>query len=124
MGLTLQFGHPASDPCPAPDNAPRAFTVVHLNGIHKVSVKFCGCHHSSEGGSWRQQLLRRRWYPATHIEPQTCCTFRVLEVFHILTLEGKVTSYDYYSGLEKLTDNLGSFGVQVCIERLMSLTFD
>lgn len=37
----------------------------------------------------------------------------------MLTLEGKVTSYDYYSALEKLTDNLGSVGVQVSFSDLL-----
>jgi hypothetical protein len=52
-------------------------------------------------------VLRRSWFPATNLEPQTCATFRLLETFHIMTLQGKVTTYDYYSGLEKLTDNSG-----------------
>jgi hypothetical protein len=31
----------------------------------------------------------------------------VLETFHIMTLQGKVTTYDFYGGLQKLTDNSG-----------------
>ncbi|KAK7450187.1 hypothetical protein VKT23_013070 [Stygiomarasmius scandens] len=31
----------------------------------------------------------------------------MLEQFHILTLSGKITTYDYYKGLERLTDNTG-----------------
>ncbi|KAJ7070421.1 hypothetical protein B0H15DRAFT_793468, partial [Mycena belliarum] len=46
-------------------------------------------------------------------EPQTCTTFRALEMFHIMTLLGKVTTYDFYSGLEKLTDNSGLYKVKV-----------
>jgi hypothetical protein len=57
--------------------------------------------------------LRRSWYPATHKEPQTCTTFRALEMFHIMTLQGKVTTYDFYSGLEKLTDNTGMKKIRV-----------
>jgi hypothetical protein len=55
----------------------------------------------------QQQLMRREWFPATHIEPQTCCTFRVLQHFHMQTLQGKIAAYDYYGALEKLTDNTG-----------------
>ncbi|KAK7025934.1 hypothetical protein VNI00_015849 [Paramarasmius palmivorus] len=57
----------------------------------------------------RQQLLSSQWYPATAKVPQTCFTFRLLEHFHMMTLVGKITSYDYYRGLEKLTNNAGSF---------------
>lgn len=81
--------------------------VVHTNGIHNVAVSFCDCRNVGVAGSHRQQLLRRRWYPATHLEPQSCFTFQVLEQFHLLTLQGKLSSYDYYGALEKLTDNVG-----------------
>jgi hypothetical protein len=32
-----------------------------------------------------------------------------------MTLQGKVTTYDYYSGLEKLTDNTGLVKVRVSV---------
>lgn len=57
--------------------------------------------------------MRREWYPATHIDPQTCFSFRALEGFHMQTLQGKITSYDYYEALAKLTDNTG-VRVKVC----------
>jgi hypothetical protein len=31
----------------------------------------------------------------------------MLEHFHMQTLQGKISSYDYYSAVEKLTDNTG-----------------
>ena len=91
--------------------------VIHTNGIHNVAVDFCECDRYQSGASseWRNQLLRMVWYPATHTEPQTVCSFRVLEHFHTMTLQGKVTAYDYYSGLEKLTDNMGVVRVKVCV---------
>jgi hypothetical protein len=33
-----------------------------------------------------------------------------------MTLQGKVTTYNYYSGLEKLTDNMGLEKVRVCFQ--------
>jgi hypothetical protein len=87
--------------------------VVHNNSIHDVAVDYCGCKDETVVGSRRQQLLRRSWYPATHKEPRTCTTFVGLETFHIMTLQGKVTTYNYYSGLEKLTDNTGLVKVKV-----------
>ena len=93
--------------------------MIHTNGIHLVAVDFCECalYHNGRSGLWRTQPLRMEWYPATHLEPQTVCTFRVLENFHAMTLQGKVTMYDYYSGLEKLTDNTGIAKPKVWIPR-------
>ncbi|KAJ7036483.1 hypothetical protein C8F04DRAFT_1210089 [Mycena alexandri] len=88
LGLRIQFGHTGFETCDNPQPGHTDFTVIHSNGIHA-------------------QTLRRSWFPATDLEPQTCATFRLVELFHILTLQGKVTTYDFYSGLEKLTDNTG-----------------
>ncbi|KAJ6514372.1 hypothetical protein C8R47DRAFT_1206735 [Mycena vitilis] len=107
MGLRVQLGHCVNEVCEAPQAGHKNFTVIHNNSIHDVAVDFCGCKDAAIVGSRRQQLLRRSWFPATHREPQTCSTFVGLETFHIMTLQGKVTTYDYYSGLEKLTDNTG-----------------
>ncbi|KAJ6493371.1 hypothetical protein C8R45DRAFT_1053016 [Mycena sanguinolenta] len=107
LGLRVQLGHCWGEPCPQPRPGHKKSRVIHTNGIHDVSVDFCRCRDELLVGSRRQQLLRQSWYPATHREPQTCTTFRTLEQFHIMTLQGKVTAYDYYSGLEKLTDNTG-----------------
>ncbi|KAJ7576314.1 hypothetical protein C8J56DRAFT_1007515 [Mycena floridula] len=61
----------------------------------------------STNGLKYQELLRNEWFPATHLEPQTAATFRCVEQFHMLTLTGKVTAFDYYMGLQRLTDNTG-----------------
>lgn len=54
-----------------------------------------------------EQLMLNEWLPATLDRPKTVCTFRVLELFHMLSHRGKTTAYDFYMTLEKLTDNLG-----------------
>ncbi|KAJ7810017.1 hypothetical protein B0H14DRAFT_3090851 [Mycena olivaceomarginata] len=107
LGLHVQLGHAYSQSCQRPIPAHKHFMVVHSNGMHKVAVDFCGCVDEEIVGSRRQQLLRRSWFPATAKGPKTCSTFHVLEMFHTMTLQGKVTTYDFYSGLEKLTDNSG-----------------
>ncbi|KAJ7875574.1 hypothetical protein B0H14DRAFT_2568720 [Mycena olivaceomarginata] len=112
MGLVVQLGHACHDPCKSPIKGHKKFMVIHTNGLHDVAVNFCGCGDENLRPSRRQQVLRRSWYPATHKEPQTCTTFRALEMFHIMTLQGKVTTYDFYSGLEKLTDNTGLIKVK------------
>ncbi|KAJ7787465.1 hypothetical protein B0H14DRAFT_2399414 [Mycena olivaceomarginata] len=106
MGLRVQLGHRHGEVCETPIAAHK-FLVIHTNGIHNVAVYFCGCVDESIVGLCRQQLLRRSWYPATHKEPQTCTMFRALELFHVMTLQGKVTTYDFYTGLEKLTTKSG-----------------
>ncbi|KAJ3765551.1 hypothetical protein FB446DRAFT_709371 [Lentinula raphanica] len=68
-------------------------------------VEYCSCPNQFLAGEYWQQLLRHRWFPATHIDPQTAATYQVMNMFHVLTLQGKVTMYDFYAGLEKMTDN-------------------
>ncbi|KAH7917632.1 hypothetical protein BV22DRAFT_1108535 [Leucogyrophana mollusca] len=80
------------------------FVVIHLNGIHHVNVDFCNCDQRI---SHRQQLLRSEWFPLTVHYPQTACTLRALEHFLILMWSSKVSVYEYYVTLERLTDNTG-----------------
>lgn len=40
-------------------------------------------------------------------QPQTAFTFKVLELFHHLTLQGKTTAWDFYSAILHVTDNTG-----------------
>lgn len=54
-----------------------------------------------------EQLLRMQWFPATCERPQTVTTFECLSLFHLLTLQGKLTAYDFYMALVHLTDNYG-----------------
>ena len=87
--------------------------VLHVNGLHAVHLDFCACERVLEYGLPRQQLLRRQWFPATFEQPQTCATFSMLDHFQMATLQAKVTMYDYYSALEKLTDNSGLYTPRV-----------
>ena len=111
----MQLGHFNGEMCSHPSSAHNEFIVIHTNGLHRVNVDFCQCEAFASGcsGELRQQLLRMEWYPATIHEPQTVCTFCLLEHFHRMTLQGKVTIYDYYGGLEKLTDAAGIESVKV-----------
>ena len=93
--------------CPSPDYGPRASLVFHTNGLHPVTVLFCHCDNAAHAGDRVQQLLRAGLYPATTSDPTTFFTFQCLEQFHMLTLQGKLTAYDYYLTLVRLTDNTG-----------------
>ncbi|KAJ7575330.1 hypothetical protein C8J56DRAFT_731679, partial [Mycena floridula] len=107
LGLRVQLGHAGNSPCPSRKEKAIPFTVIHTNGIHSVSVDYCQCHIGATTGLEFKELLQNEWFPATHIEPRTAATFRCIEQFHILTLTGKVTPFDYFTGLQRLTDNTG-----------------
>src|SRR6267154_2917269 len=107
IGLHVQQGHPPGKSCLNPHPGYHEFTIIHTNGLHHIHIDYCKCDRFAEYGSHQQQLLQWQWYHATHTEPQTCATFAVLKHFHMQILQGKVTGYDYYSVLEKLTDNAG-----------------
>lgn len=84
------------------------FVVLHTNGIHVLNVDSCGCSAPNQPPiSVAKQLMRAGWYPATHIEPQTCSTFELMQAFHLLSLQGKISHYHYYKSLQYRTDNTG-----------------
>ncbi|KAJ3821460.1 hypothetical protein F5880DRAFT_1614672 [Lentinula raphanica] len=106
LGLRIQLGHPDGSICPNPITGPGDFVVIHTNKIHRVSLDFCHCPLNATRPHW-EQLMLNEWLPATTDRPRTACTFRALEQFHMLSYRGKITAYDYYTTLEKLTDNIG-----------------
>lgn len=104
LGLRFQLGHPTGIQCPFRIPGHSQFIALHVNGIHRVAIDFCGCPGSSPNFV---QLLRASMYPATPLEPQTCATFEVLRNFHAMTLQGKISAFDYYHALVRLTDGYG-----------------
>lgn len=107
MGLVITLGHTDGSICHASVAAPRSFVVIHTNGMHPVNIQFCQCSQVHKSGTRVQQLMRHRLFPATLTDPSTCCTFAVLKHFHTTTLQSKITTFDYYMTLEKMTDNTG-----------------
>ncbi len=77
-----------------------------------VSVDFCGCDKAGQAGDVVQQLLRYDLWPATDCEPNTTFSFELLEHYHVQSLQGKISMYDYYLSLERLTDNTGTAQAQ------------
>ncbi|KAH7906698.1 hypothetical protein BJ138DRAFT_1219360 [Hygrophoropsis aurantiaca] len=105
LGLRIQLGHSTGDKCVAPTRAHGDdFTVVDSHGIHEVALDFCGCERMQ---NHTNQLLRMAWFPSTTDDPKTAATFRVLEQFHLLSFESKVSSHEFYHALARLTDNTG-----------------
>ncbi|KAI0057942.1 hypothetical protein BV25DRAFT_1811627 [Artomyces pyxidatus] len=106
LDFVVQLGHPPGTICPYRYRPRKEFTIIHTNGIQRIDLCFCGCNGGSKEDQWRQ-LRRYGWWPATPLEPQTAATVQALKQFHLLSLQGKVTGFDYYRGLELQTDNTG-----------------
>jgi len=81
------------------------FVVIDSEGIHCVSLDYCGCQQSL---SPVIQLLRARLFPSTTINPKTAATFRVLGAFQMLSFTTKSSVYEFYKALERQTDNTGT----------------
>ncbi|KAF6758079.1 hypothetical protein DFP72DRAFT_989163 [Ephemerocybe angulata] len=106
LGLRIQLGHARGALCPKPETAwGDDFVIIDIDGVHTLGVDYCACGGSSK--SQVDQLLERRLYPATTVNPKTAATFRVLEVFEILQYESKVSPYELYNTISRLTDNTG-----------------
>ncbi|KAM6489975.1 hypothetical protein JOM56_014554 [Amanita muscaria] len=103
VGLGVQLGHDGG-PCPCPLQGPKHFMVFDTSGVHTINVDYCNCHPTGLLDR-RVQLLRRKWFPATFVRPQTAFTFDCLDMFHELTLQGKVNLYDFYHSILRRTDN-------------------
>ncbi|KAF9472815.1 hypothetical protein BDN70DRAFT_818108 [Pholiota conissans] len=103
LGLEVHLNH-AGMRCPIPIPCHQDFRIVHTNGVHEVSFSYCGCHRAIPR---HLQLLRRRLYPASQISPQTCFTFSLLHLLHIITLTSKASTYDLYRAVGRLSDGAG-----------------
>ncbi|KAG2106954.1 uncharacterized protein F5147DRAFT_746092 [Suillus discolor] len=93
LGLRIQLSHTQGERCYNPHpSAGDDFIVISVHGVHEVALEFCGCTSA-------------QWYPATISEPHTAATFRVLQHFHLLSFESKVSTYEFYHSLTKYSDN-------------------
>lgn len=86
--------------------------MIDHNGQHNLAIAFCGCDQAAAAGCSYEQLLRRQLFPATHTDPNTAFTFRMLEHYHIQSLQGKISMFDYYESIERMTDNTGIHKLQ------------
>ncbi|KAG1830663.1 hypothetical protein EV424DRAFT_1470336 [Suillus variegatus] len=105
LGLRIQLGHITGRQCVNPHCAFNDdFVIIDIFGIHEVSLNFCGCAIAE---SRMQQLLRMSLFPLTTSDPKTAATFRVLEQYHLLSFESKISAYEFYHGLRRMSDNTG-----------------
>ncbi|KIK47784.1 hypothetical protein CY34DRAFT_73368, partial [Suillus luteus UH-Slu-Lm8-n1] len=105
LGLCVQLGHSTGQPCYNPKPTyDDDFTIIDVHGIHEVALDFCNCEQVS---SHYKQILRARWFPATSTDPKTAATFTVLEHFHLLSFESKVSAFEFYHCIARQSDNTG-----------------
>ncbi|KAG1736656.1 uncharacterized protein EDB91DRAFT_1249957 [Suillus paluster] len=105
IGLRMQLGHNPGEICYNPHPSTRDdFIVIDVHGIHEIALNFCGCASSQVR---YKQLLHACWYPATTSEPHTAVTFCLLEHFHLLSFESKVSTYEFYHSLVRQNNNAG-----------------
>ncbi|KAI0040342.1 hypothetical protein FA95DRAFT_1502997 [Auriscalpium vulgare] len=106
LGLRIQLGHDGAE-CPVPFRRKSPIIVIDVTGIHEVFIDYCDCAHT-EAGQHIVQLMRASWWPATVNRPSTVTTIATLKLFHALNLQGKINAYDFYNGLVRITDGLGT----------------
>ncbi|KAG2110058.1 hypothetical protein BD769DRAFT_1630385 [Suillus cothurnatus] len=95
LGLRIQLGH-------NPGENGDDFVVIDIHGIHEIGLDFCGCETAQ---IHYKQLIHAQWFPATATNPQTATTFTLMEFFHLLTFESKVSAYEFYHSIARWTDN-------------------
>ncbi|KAF8429324.1 hypothetical protein L210DRAFT_3418879 [Boletus edulis BED1] len=120
LGLRIQLGHPRGVKCYWPISAVKDdFVVIHTNGVHSVGLDFCGCELAEQTS---QQLLRVRWFPASSDKPRTAASFAVLKQFHLLSFESKVSTYEYYNALMRMSDQVGKVERKERYEQFLRIT--
>lgn len=90
--------------CPTPVACDERLRIVHTTSIHDIAIAYCACSREIPRDL---QLLRRGLYPATQQLVRTCVTFSLLKSFHLFALNGKISMYDMYRSIERLSNNTG-----------------
>ncbi|KAG1814844.1 hypothetical protein EV424DRAFT_1473281 [Suillus variegatus] len=97
LGVRFQLGHPIGVQCVNPiPTFNNDFVILDYNGVHESAQPHI------------TQLLRVRLFPTTTLDPKSAATFRVLEYFQMLSFESKVSVWEFYNTVARLTDNTGT----------------
>jgi hypothetical protein len=110
IGLVYQLGHEGMK-CNFPHQFVRSLTVIDTTGIHELHYRFCACDRSDKANNL-VQFLRNSWYPASTTDPDTCATFRVLDLFRLLNVVGNLNGRDFITTLERVTDATARTGLK------------
>lgn len=119
---SVSLGHFDQD-CPHPGSR-RLTTVVAPNGVHATRITYCNCAERSGIGDV-EQAMDAQLFPGTSITPKTLFSFTMLRLFHLMSLEGKISAYDFMGAMCRLTDNAFTQKVPVSNHfALFSLCFE
>ncbi|KAG2137098.1 uncharacterized protein EDB93DRAFT_1242270 [Suillus bovinus] len=83
--------------------------------FHSTTLKHLGLRiqlgdhtgHCANAPSHYRQLLHGCFFPSTSTDLRTAATFAVLEHFHLLLFESRVSAYEFYHCLARKSDNTG-----------------
>ncbi|VDC03718.1 unnamed protein product [Peniophora sp. CBMAI 1063] len=120
LGIRIQLMHRPGEVCNFRSlHSIENFTVIHTNGIHKITVDFCQCELGRDI-PYHIQLMRWRLWPATCDNPQTATTYEALDLFTRLSVLGRLNVYDFYRALEAATDAAKLKGI-ACVRQQLSI---
>jgi hypothetical protein len=107
LGYVFVLGHSSPDgrvDCLDDGNpfGDRRLTVIHVNGIFELCVRFCRCQGSS---SDHEQLFSYRLFPSTFDRPETAFTMDVLDCYGIDSMECKTSAQSFFQKLRRMTNN-------------------
>ncbi|KAF6760814.1 hypothetical protein DFP72DRAFT_988118 [Ephemerocybe angulata] len=98
VGLRIQLGHPPGERCPLSESAwADDFVIVDCDAVHNVGLDFCRC-----GATSKTTPLSCHCF-----QPQTAATFRALELFELFQYEAKISPFEFFKAIARLTDNTG-----------------
>lgn len=105
LGYVFALGHSCSGRfCQDDENlfGDRRMTVVHVNGVFELCVRFCRCEGAS---SEHEQLFSHRLFPSTFNRPETAFTLDVLDYYGIDAMECKTSAQSFFQKLRRVTNN-------------------
>lgn len=98
LGISLSLGH-EDGTCPQPGEE-QDFNIMESNGWHAVKIRFCRCEEAPKS---IVQLFRAQLFPASFDRPSTAFSFGALDLFEELTLQSKITMFDFFHSICALT---------------------
>lgn len=74
--------------------------VVHTNGLHYIPLVYCDCRGIAERDT---DLMFARMVPTSFVRYRTLFTTAVLDDYRLANLECKVSAYQYWQKLSRMT---------------------
>lgn len=99
----IYLGH-YGEPCPhlSDHTEPSNLAIVHSNGVHHCRLQYCHCPRALDRIS---QLVRARLWPSTLDTPRSAFTVGLLQTWHQLWLNAKISRLHFMRALARYTNN-------------------